>query len=111
METLTTETNTIKLMNTEDVNETGGVQSPLDESACYALFAGHCYYPRGGSDDFRGFGTIEGLKKLYAENADKWSADVGGCRDPWGHIAERETMKTVLCARVDGKWQKPEDVF
>ena len=97
------------MSNTE--NTKTAAASDLSVSAGYALFAGHCYYPEGGSEDFRGFGTVEELKKLYAENADKWSRDTGSYEDPWGQIAERGTMKTMLCTRGHGKWQKTENVF
>lgn len=77
----------------------------LDDASCYALFSGHCYYPDGGAEDFRAWGTIEELKQLYASNADKWSMDAAGSYvDPWGQIAERETMAVILTIRGHGDW-------
>jgi hypothetical protein len=71
----------------------------------FCLFAGGCYYPMGGAYDFRGFGTVDDLKALYAENNKGWDYD------PWGHICEHATMKIVLEAdhRSDGiHWQNVE---
>ena len=65
-------------------------------NADYCLFAGHCFYLKGGSDDFKSFGTVDELKTFYAKNANAWSKDVGGYPDPWGIIAKRSTMKSVL---------------
>jgi hypothetical protein len=73
------------------------------------LFAGHHYYPRGGADDFRCFGSSEEeLKRIYAENAAAWSRDDGGYPDPWGQIVDLRTMKVL--SQTDGvNWNSPND--
>lgn len=82
-------------------------------SAQYCLFAGHGYYPEGGARDFRAFGTIDELKALYAKNGNAWSSAVGSYPDPWGVIAEHESMKIVLVTNPYKKkeWIAPEDAI
>lgn len=70
--------------------------SDFMENDTYALFAGHNYYPCGGAEDFRAFGSLDELKALFAEKADEWSLGAGGYPDAWGHIADARTMKVVL---------------
>jgi len=60
----------------------------------YILFAGAAYYPEGGAHEFRGFGTVEELKKLYEKNRFAWAKEFN-CRSPWGHICDHETMQIV----------------
>jgi hypothetical protein len=62
----------------------------------YCLFAGHHHYPEGGASDFRAMGSIDELKAMYAVKGKAWSAKVGSYPDPWGEIADHETMKVVL---------------
>jgi len=82
-----------------------GADRPLGDASCCALFSGHCYYPEGGAEDFRAWGSIEELKELYAANADKWSKDAAGTyADPWGQIVDMETMTIMLTIRGHGDW-------
>jgi hypothetical protein len=78
----------------------------------YALFAGHPYYPDGGACDFRAFGTVEGLKNLYAAKADEWSLESSGYAEPWGQIVDVATMNVLYEANLHvwsplPKGQKP----
>lgn len=70
----------------------------MSDEPQFCLFAGGDFYPCGGANDFRGFGTAEELKSLYAENCEQWARDNGG--RPWGHICERSTMNII--SRTDG---------
>lgn len=61
-----------------------------------ALFAGLNYYPRPGVDDFRGFGTMEELKALYAEKIQEWTNTINiEHLDSWGQIVNPETMEEI----------------
>lgn len=75
----------------------------------YALFAGHCFYPSGGASDLRAIGTISELKQMYAKSANKWSKEIGGYPDPWGHIASLPSLKIVLEAGSVGEWKDTQD--
>lgn len=74
----------------------------------YILFAGHNYYPEGGSLDFRAFGkTIDELKELFKKNRLEYGkCPGGGSPDPWGVIAEAKTMKTLWWCNRENVWQE-----
>lgn len=60
------------------------------------LFAGSCFYPSGGWEDFRGyFNSVEEAKKFLIDNWE--SFDI--CCSPWMHIVEKN--KIVLEGRFD----------
>lgn len=67
----------------------------------YALFAGSRYYPYGGAWDFRGVGSIEELKDLFASQWPEWGKETGRTEDPWAHIARLDTMEIVCWYRED----------
>lgn len=80
-------------------------KSALRDSDCYALFSGHCYYPWGGAGDFRGWGSIEDLKEIYANNAGEWSMESPTSHpESWGQIAHRETMIVIMTVRGHNDW-------
>jgi len=55
----------------------------------YWLFAGDCYYPQGGMDDFKGdFDTISEAKNFYVSGYEKNLHD-------WGHILDTETSEII----------------
>lgn len=63
----------------------------------YSLFAGRVFYPDGGSQEFRGFGTVEELKKLYETSYPLWAQEYS-FRGSWGHVCDHDTMKVVSVA-------------
>ena len=65
----------------------------------FILFAGHCYYPEGGADDFRGFyDTIEAAQKAFIDK--KQEICGGSYIDNWGHIVGKDTMEVLLSTRA-----------
>ena len=53
------------------------------------LFAGSCYYPYGGWEDFQGyFNTIDEAKIFLLNN---WES-FGICCSPWAHIVEENKI-------------------
>lgn len=84
-------------------------QSFVSDEEGYALFAGHVYYPEGGSKDFRGFGSIQELKKLYHDNIDRWAEEAGSTSgNCWGEILDPKTMRPLLCEGNKQGWAAPE---
>ena len=80
----------------EQTTSTTIVRDGTKDRETFCLFAGGFYYPEGGAGDFRGFGTVDELKALYAANNKKWSKDAGN--SPWGHVCEHATMRIVWIA-------------
>ena len=65
----------------------------------FILFAGHCYYPFGGADDFRGFyDTIEAAQKAFIDKKQEICGDKNF--DNWGQIVDKDTMDVLLIARA-----------
>lgn len=64
----------------------------------YLLFAGHCYYPKGGMDDLVATGTIEELKEYFLVNARDIAA--GSYVHNWAEIVETKTLRVVLKGMV-----------
>jgi len=64
----------------------------------YLLFAGHCYYARGGCHDFIGsFDTTEqATERAIAEEA-KTS---GGPSIDWWHVLDRDAMTIMASSEV-----------
>jgi hypothetical protein len=72
----------------------------------YALFAGICYYPNGGAEDFQGFGTIDELKAKHEAYREKAAVH----RDAtWAHICD-ESLAIVLELNGDGVWIEKDGV-
>jgi hypothetical protein len=86
----------------ENQTHNGGGLSSHD---LFCLFAGHPYYPEGGAEDFRGFGSVESLKALYAEHSEKWAKKAGGYDSRWGQIVEHATMKIAWSIYDDEEWE------
>lgn len=67
----------------------------------YALFAGHNYYPNGGFEDFKAFGTLDELKAMRnkLEGMD------------WAHIADLEARRIVLVVYrpMRSEWEEPSE--
>lgn len=66
----------------------------------YALFAGICYYPSGGAEDFKGFGAIDELK----DKCEAFRKEAAVYRDSiWAHICD-ESMAIVWTLNGAGVW-------
>jgi hypothetical protein len=60
----------------------------------FLLFAGHCYYPHGGAEDFRLRGTVEECKAFFENRSDEIAGR--GYVDNWGQIVDPVTLKIGL---------------
>lgn len=77
---------------------------PTKDRDLFGLFAGSSYYPLGGADDFKAFGTVEELKKIYDKNANQWAK--GSYSSPWGQIVSLTTMSVLYTITSFRAWQE-----
>jgi hypothetical protein len=65
----------------------------------FLLFAGHRYYPRGGSLDFRGkFKTIDEAKQWFRHNKNEIH---NSYTDVWADILDANTIESVAYGLID----------
>jgi viroplasmin and RNaseH domain-containing protein len=65
----------------------------------FLLFAGHRYYPLGGSQDFKGiFETIEDAKQWFRDNKESISESY---IDLWADVLNAKTMESVAYGLID----------
>jgi len=66
----------------------------------YLMFAGHKYYPEGGSSDFRGkFKTIKDAKQYFRDNKETISGN--SYPDVWADIVNYKTIESVLFGTIN----------
>jgi len=86
----------------------------VDSMKRFLLFAGDCYYPEGGAEDFiGGCDTMEEAETLLLGNDDDWgkpSCRYRNASSQWANVLDPATGVVLARDCATGEWVSPNEL-